>query len=129
MCNLHLFVRIRLWDRTHFDILSLYIYKEPILVILLSCFFFLNYIKNKILLMNIYLLLENKYKIWTNTDTTHWQSLVYTSMAHNASADVKNVALQLKKYCAIGLASHVTWHWTYVMLKRFCRLCPINLVK
>jgi len=61
--NLHFFVRIRMWDRAHFDVMSPYIYKEPILVICLSCFFFLNYIKNQMLFMNIYLPLQHNYKI------------------------------------------------------------------
>ena len=69
--------------------------------------------------MNIYLLLQHNYKIWTNIDTTHWQSLVYTGTAYSTSAAMKNVALQPKKYSAIGLASHVTWHWTFCHAQEF----------
>jgi hypothetical protein len=32
---------------------------------------------------------------------------------------MKNVALQLKKYCAIDLAPHVTWHWTFCHAQEF----------
>ena len=63
--------------------------------------------------------LQHNYKISTNTDTTHRQSLVYTGTAHSASAEMKNVALQLDKYCAISLASHVTWHQTFCHAQEF----------
>jgi len=73
---------------------------------------------------------QKRYKGWLcRTNTTHWQALVCTGMAHNASSDMNNVAYNSKSTVQ-SVWLHM-WLGTglSVMFKSFCRLCPINLVK
>jgi hypothetical protein len=38
------------------------------------------------------------------------ESTQHSEYSESLNSRMKNVALQLKKYCAIDLAPHVTWH-------------------